>query len=142
MDFAEKQPKKWINSDLPLRDEAQRRAVKMLGAWHSFGQRFPELFANKNFLDTAVEEAITLCVKFGLFEEAMKAASYREHAGLTTAEVDKVLKVLLLRYTPYSPFGLGDASYDRFTLRSYPPFVELLQAASDDFRSFIQKECL
>ena len=134
--------KKWVNPDLALRDEAQRRVVKMLGAWSALGEKYPELLTNKAFLITAVEEAITLCVKFGLFEEAMKAASFRECRGLATAEVDNMLKVLLLRYTPYSPFGTGDASYDRFTLRSYPPFVELLQAASDDFRSFVKKECL
>ena len=133
---------KWVNPNLALRDEAQRRAVKMLGAWQAFGEKYPDLLTNKAFLITAVEEAVTLCLKFGLLDEAMKAASFRECAGLTTAEVDKLLKNLLLRYTPYSPFGLGEASYDRFTLRSYPPFVELVQAASDGFRLFVQEECL
>lgn len=142
MDSKESQAKKWINPDLGLRDEAQRRVVKMLGAWSALGEKYPDLLKSKSFLITAVEEAISLCLKFGLLDEARKAASFREQPRLATSEVDKLLKNLLLRYTPYSPFGLGEASYDRFTLRSYPPFVELCQAASDDFREFVKKECL
>ncbi len=138
----EKQAKKWVSPDLSLRDDAQRRLIKIIGRWKDLKQKYADSIQQAILPEETVEEVVSECVRFGLFEEARLAAMFRKRPGLKTTEVDAVLKALLLKFTPYCPSGMPEASYDRFTLRSYPPFVELLQAVSDDFRAFVKKECL
>lgn len=134
--------KKWIDPDLALRDATQRRMAQILGKWDALTQRYADTIKAAVLPEEAIEYVVSECVRCGLFEEARRASMFRQAPGLRTFEVDAVLKAVLLKFTPYCPFGIPEVSYDRFSLRSYPPFVELVQAASDDFREFVRRECL
>lgn len=133
---------RWINPDLVLRDKTQRRMAQILGKWDALSQRYADSIKAAVLPEEAIEYVVAECLRYGLFEEARRASMFRRARGLKTSEVDAVLKAVLLKFTPYCPFGIPEASYDRFSLWSYPPFVELVQAASDGFRRFVKEQCL
>lgn len=133
-------------SHLLARDQIQLELAKLLCKWRTLEISYAVSIRRVVLPNEVVEDVISQCIRYGLFEEARQAAMFRRERGLRTAEVDEALKTLLLKFTPYSPLNtlnmMREAELDRYWIHIYPPFVELLQAASDDFRSFIKKECL
>lgn len=132
---------------LLARDQAQGEVILLLGQWKELEIRYSDSIRRTVLTAEVVEEVVNKCIHYGLFEEARVAARFRQERGLKIAEVDEVLKALLLKFTPFISLYTQEAEFlgkefDRHGIFSYPPFAELLQATSDEFREFIKRECL
>lgn len=134
---------------LRARDMMRFVVCALLDSWDELAALVPEDERKKAVASALVEDVLSTCIRFGLFEEARRAALFRAIPGLKVAEVDEVLTIFLERFIPYHAFsrsapapGIRDGFYFRDTVRSYPPFAELLQSASDQFRAKVAKEWL
>ena len=143
MDERDQKDRYWKVRTLALRgrDVMRFATCSILDAWDEFRLEFSD---KKDVIPQGlVEDIISTCLCYGLFEEARRAAGFRSMPGLKVAEVDRALTILLDRYLPYHSFLRDEARegrtssgyYNRETIRSYPPFAEILQAASDNFRN-------
>lgn len=130
------------SAHLLARDQTQAEIAFLLEQWNVLEISYSGFICRVVLSAEVIEDVISKCIRYGLFEEARLAARFRQKRGLKTAEVDAVLKTFLLKFTPYSSFGNQEVEFDHKSIFSYPPFAELLQAASDEFREFIKKECL
>lgn len=132
---------------LLARDQAQGEVILLLGQWKELEIRYSDSIRRIVLTAEVVEGVVSKCIHYGLFEEARVAARFRQERGLKIAEVDEALKALLLKFTPYTSLSNQEAEFlgkefDHHGIFSYPPFAELLQATSDEFREFIERECL
>lgn len=134
-------------SHLFARDQAQAEVMLLLEQWKELEIRYSDSIHRIVLTVEVVEGVVSKCIHYGLFEEARVAARFRQKRGLKIAEVDEVLKALLLKFTPYISLCNQEAEFlgkefDHHGIFSYPPFAELLQATSDEFREFIKREHL
>ena len=138
---------------LRARDQIRFVACNILDSWDEIKRESSPESGHLGYVGgLLVDDLVTTCIRFGLFEEALRAAAFRITPGLRVREVDEVLTVALERFMPYHAFsryalpaeghGSRDGFYFREMIRSYPPFAELLQAASDKFRATVAKEWL
>lgn len=138
---------------LRARDQMRFVACNILDSWDEIKRESSPESRHLGYVGgLLVDDLVATCIRFGLFEEAQRAAAFRITSGLRVAEVDEVLTICLERFMPYHAFsryalpatgdGARDGFYFREMIRSYPPFAELLQATSDKFRAKVAKEWL